>query len=1237
MPAAATSLAPGTGYNSRSRMSNNAEHLAGRYRLEQLLGEGGMGAVHAAFDTLLERQVAIKTLNRGTDLDSEARARFRREALAAAALDHPFICKVYEVGEHDGRSFIVMEYVEGRTLDSVIGDGPVTARQLLDISHEIAQALAEAHRRGIVHRDLKPSNIMLTTHGHVKVLDFGLAKHVDSLSEDGETIAAPSGATRAGTRLGTPAYMSPEQVLGSPLDPRSDVFSLGVVFHELASGQHPFRKATTADTMAAILRDPPASTEGDLDVVPGFGRTVHRMLAKACAARFQSMHDLAGELDAMRERGSSGTPSSGGALAPALREERTQMVARDAELGELTRQLDTMLLGQGGIVLLGGEPGVGKTRLAREMLRLARTRGCFTAIGQCYEQEGAPPFGPLLEIMDQAIRAAPQAVRAAMGEGASELSLIFPALRRAFPDIPPAPSIPAEQQRLAVFNAYLEYMRRASGKSPSVLLIDDLHWADDSTLQSLLHSAPHLSSMRILVLGTYRDVELDTVRPFAKALELLLRQRLASRHAIRRLGAAGVEQMLATMSGSPPPGSLIAAVHAETDGNPFFVEEVFHHLKEEGKLFDADGRWKPGLRVEDLDVPEGVRLVISRRLERLGDEARKLLTAAAVIGRSFPLDLLSAIADLDEDRLFDILEDVTRAQLLQAERGRDVRYTFVHELIRGTLLGAMAMPRRQRMHLRVANALEQLRPSATDAHTSVLAHHLYQAGAAADAGRTIDVLVKAMQRAYASGAFEDVVELADRLGQYELPPGSVVLATVEQARADAFFALGRPAEALATAGRALAIWEQLGHDEGIARAAMLLATIHVWGACAAQALAVLERGLAALSPSSISERCYLEASSVGLLAAAGRFAESRSRLQSAELLAANASDNELLGAVAGHRGRVLWYSGRIRDAFAEWSRALSLLGDSYSNARAEAVIDHLLWLFFTGDYASLNRALADAALLGRRLGHAGLPWIVGMMKASIALGVSGDLEGWRRFNAAELERPVQWRFMSRWFIAETTFLLGDTATALSEMRRAIDERPDPTVWTGRLPEVVLVAMHAWAGQLDQARALWHGVVADMPAADEDHTLGQLLGLYTAIGALALLGDRGSCAALYPAAEKSLQNGLVYTSLAFGPTSPPLAAAIAADAAGLPDRARAHFEDALAIAIRTPIRHLIPAIRLWFGRFLAGQGDDDVSRALTLLTEARDEFGALQMPVHRDYAERWLHDAQVPGAGSLWAK
>jgi len=344
--------------------------------------------------------------------------------------------------------------------------------------------------------------------------------------------------------VGTPAYMSPEQILGGSVDPRSDVFSLGVVLHELVTGVHPFARETTSDTMAAVLRDPPSRAGRDLEALPGLGGVIHRMLSKACAERFQTMGELRAELEGLRERSWMSTPASAASAQRAAPAERTPFVARDAELAELRSALDRMLLGQGGLVLIGGEPGVGKTRLVRELQREARERGCMALTGHCYEMEGAPPFVPFVEFMEEGVRLLPQALRAALGDQAPEIAAIVPSLRRTYPDIPPLPEVPADQQRRLLFSAFLEFVQRSTRKSPSVILFDDLHWADEPTLQLIQFLAPHYGSLRTLFVGTYRDVELDVKRPFARTLEALVRQRQATRIPLRRFSAEAVDQLL---------------------------------------------------------------------------------------------------------------------------------------------------------------------------------------------------------------------------------------------------------------------------------------------------------------------------------------------------------------------------------------------------------------------------------------------------------------------------------------------------------------------------------------------------------------------------------------------------------------------------------------------------------------------------------------------------------------------
>jgi serine/threonine-protein kinase len=264
-----------------------------RFKIISRIGLGGGGEVFLAHDTSLDRQVAIKLL--GAQGDDRSRQRFLAEAKATAAIDHPFVCKVYEVGETDKSSFIAMEYVEGETLKDTLIAGSLSVERRLRVAREIAEALGAAHAKGIIHRDLKPANIMLTPDGHVKVLDFGVAKQLpvgDILTDDG--------ITRSGMILGTPAYMSPEQTESRQLDPRSDIFSFGIIAYEMFTGTHPFRRGVPIKTMMAILNESVEPVSYHWPECPdALEQIVDRMLAKDVTRRYQSAREVYDDLSTL--------------------------------------------------------------------------------------------------------------------------------------------------------------------------------------------------------------------------------------------------------------------------------------------------------------------------------------------------------------------------------------------------------------------------------------------------------------------------------------------------------------------------------------------------------------------------------------------------------------------------------------------------------------------------------------------------------------------------------------------------------------------------------------------------------------------------------------------------------------------------------------------------------------------------------------------------------------------------
>jgi class 3 adenylate cyclase/tetratricopeptide (TPR) repeat protein len=910
--------------------------------------------------------------------------------------------------------------------------------------------------------------------------------------------------------------------------------------------------------------------------------------------------------------------------------ERTPFVGREAERAELRRFLDQVAGGRGDLVMIGGEPGVGKTRLVEELMLEARERGLLTLMGRCYEMEGAPPYIPFVETVEGAARVVPpEALRDALGDSAPEVAKLMPKLRQVFTDIPTPPELPPEQERRYLFNGMRDFLARGSRVQPMFLSLDDLHWADDSTMLLLQHIAQQLHEMPVLIVGTYRDVELDVARPLARALQELTRQRLAHDLTVKRLSEAEVAAMLGALSGQKPPKLLVDAVYAETEGNPFFVEEVFKHLAEEGRLFDVEGRWRADLQVSELEVPRGVRLVIGQRLERVCEECRNVLTTAAVIGRAFTFELLEVLGEANTDALLDAVDEAERAHLIASTSdGPEARFTFAHELIRQTLVSRLSLPRRQRMHLRVAEAIEQVYARSLEEHAADLAHHLHQAGAAADPEKTVRYLTLAGQQAVAAAAFEDALRHYESAVSLQLADDRWGRADLLHERGLALRGLGRWEEALADWREALDAYEELGDAEAVGRVSSDMVSQLRWAARLEEALEISRRGLAAVGERVSTHRCLLLARAGHILSLGGQYAAANGVITQALEMAEQLGDQRLLGEILRHKAGLHWHHMEMPESTDSGLRAAELLrsaGDLWNLADA-------LWFAQWG--LLLRGRLAEATEIGReleplaaRVSQMFALWISARARASRELMLTADIDRYEEFIKGDLELGrsvgIAWVSTSYTTLGLVHFWRGRWQEALEQFQEAAKLEP-PGFWAGG-DWGHLFLCNAYAGDKDAAPAMLEERRDNLPRPGQPNTLGAWQMLLGVVEGLAVLGEREEVAKLYPLVLEAIDTGFLMTwnNFKFLQT----VAGIGAAAGRQWDEAEEHYQTALRHAHELPNKIEQPEVRRWYARMLIDRdGPGDRDKARQLLTEAVAMYHEIGMPRHVETANALLDEA-----------
>jgi len=434
---------------------------------------------------------------------------------------------------------------------------------------------------------------------------------------------------------------------------------------------------------------------------------------------------------------------------------RTPFVGRTAALERLSAQFEAVSNGRGGVAIVLGEPGLGKTRLLEEFADLARQRGAMVLRGACYDGEWQRPYGPFVEIILEYARQADLAALNILAGLAPILARAAPELRTFLKDIPEPAPIDKDEERLRLFDAVMRLLIEVSARRPVLLILDDLHWADYGTSAMLSHLVHFVEENPIQLIGAYRDAEVERQHPLNKALLGIRRLQNFESIALEGLSSGEIASLLSIIGDQPAPPAMIDALARETDGNPFLLREVLLHLRDQGLIFTQHEVWASDTNVASAGIPAGVRELVRQRVLRLSENANRLLTVGAAFNGAFSFDIAAAAAELDEQTALAALDEALEAKLLSPGKDAD-RFDFAHAIIRDALYSELTPVRRTRLHLRIAEEMERSWGELASEHAAEVAYHFWRSAGTVGAARGADYALAAAENAESAYASDEV-------------------------------------------------------------------------------------------------------------------------------------------------------------------------------------------------------------------------------------------------------------------------------------------------------------------------------------------------------------------------------------------------------------------------------------------------------------------------------------------------
>jgi ABC-type transport system substrate-binding protein/serine/threonine protein kinase len=748
-------------------MAINAK-LAGRYEVIGELGRGGMGIVHRARDPLLNREVAVKVVA-STDLTPETEERFQREAQIVAQMDHPGIVPIYDLGHQDGSLFFVMPLVLGTSLRHLLWEGSLRLGEVLDIAIQIAEALEYSHSRGVVHRDIKPENVMVVREEggsiRVRVMDFGLA-HSSSESR----------LTKTGTLVGTVAYLSPEQVSSRDFDGRSDIYSLGTVLYECLAGEPPFSGDVQSVLYRIVHEIPQPPRALGADIREELQDIVLQSLQKDPAKRFQRAGQLAEALRRHRSSLHSDEFSMSVVLTGSRVLQRpapSAFVGREKEFTELQHRLNAAILGDSQFAVVAGEPGIGKTRLLEELKKLATVRKIRVLYGRFVEQDRAFSYQGFCELIQDYFRGKdPES----SGSERPDFSDLAPDLLSLFPLLTEIGELRASasgdsklggageerkaEDRLQLFELLARTLTRIAAGKPLVLILENLHAADVS-IEALQYIVRRLGATPTLIVGSYRQTETDKRHPLIRMLDSFADDPRFVQMTLGPFSPSEHRAFIESVVGaSKVSEDLARRLRDATEGNPFFTRELVRSLIDSGGIArDDSGAWSFSKETEISSdaLPATIQQAVEKRIERLPDELRDLLSAASVLGKVFDARDLETLAE-GRDKLDDALDRLVGEGILEEEReSRGDRLAFSSGIVRDVLYGALSRRRRRSLHRKYAELVEKRYAGRLERIYPDLVHHFSQADVPE---KTVEYGLKLAQKSLDTFSPDDTIRAA---------------------------------------------------------------------------------------------------------------------------------------------------------------------------------------------------------------------------------------------------------------------------------------------------------------------------------------------------------------------------------------------------------------------------------------------------------------------------------------------